>query len=300
MTPNSTHMVGRNDTRRLHRARAGAARTASAPGPAPPARRPRRRQDVRAGRAAGDEASRAHRRSDGSTVTAPIDGVLIAYPSEVEWTQASHNVRRCPTPRPASNAGQEADTLCRSWLANRQDEPLRRRREPWLGTACRSRTNVDASGVRNPKAVRSSPTLPYRAERRRRTCTKAIPPQCSPRPLRHPPDTTPSRPGLGKAPPGSSTTPRDCYHCYWLVGPADDHLVEHTNAPSAAVAVEWARSRTPRARIRLPDHHTYWGGPDPAPGGFPGAWTAAGPTTTPPAGHLSPETPPHRAVAETA
>ncbi len=75
---------------------------------------------------------------------------------------------------------------------------------------------------------------------------------------------------------------RGCYHCYWLVGPADDHLIEHAEALNAAVAVEWARSRTPKARIRLPDHRTYWAGIDPAPGGFAGAWTAAGPTTAGP------------------
>lgn len=70
-----------------------------------------------------------------------------------------------------------------------------------------------------------------------------------------------------------SDAARDCYHCYWLVGPADDHLLEHAEVPSAAIAVEWARSRTPRARIRLPDHRTYWAGTDPAPGGFAGTWT---------------------------
>jgi hypothetical protein len=60
-----------------------------------------------------------------------------------------------------------------------------------------------------------------------------------------------------------------------------DHAGGHAaDALSAAVAVEWARSRTPRARIRLPDHRTYWAGTDPSPGGLAGAWTAAGPTTT--------------------
>ena len=93
---------------------------------------------------------------------------------------------------------------------------------------------------------------------------------------------------------------RDCYHCYWLVGPADDHLVEHAEAPSAAVAVEWARSRTPRARIRLPDHRTYWAGTEPAPTGFAGTWTAPSPASSPVAGHVSPETPPQWAVAQTA
>jgi hypothetical protein len=93
---------------------------------------------------------------------------------------------------------------------------------------------------------------------------------------------------------------RDCYHCYWLVGPANGHLVEHADAPNAGVAVEWARSRTPRARIRLPDHRTYWAGTDPAPAGFAGSWTAAIPTTTPLLRHLSPESPLPWAVAETA
>ena len=93
---------------------------------------------------------------------------------------------------------------------------------------------------------------------------------------------------------------RDCYHCYWLVGPADDHLVENAEAPSAAVAVEWARSRTPRARIRLPDHRTYWAGTEPAPTGFAGTWTAPSPAPSPVAGYVSPETPPQWAVAQTA
>ena len=93
---------------------------------------------------------------------------------------------------------------------------------------------------------------------------------------------------------------RDCYHCYWLVGPADDHLVEHTEAPSAAVAVEWARSRTPRARIRLPDHRTYWAGTDPAPGGFAGTWTAASRPATLRPRPAFPETRPRPALAQTA
>jgi hypothetical protein len=64
-----------------------------------------------------------------------------------------------------------------------------------------------------------------------------------------------------------------CYHCYWLVGQANDHLVEHATEHSPAEAVEWSRSRTPRARIRLADHRTYWAGTDPAPPGFAGTWT---------------------------
>jgi hypothetical protein len=70
-------------------------------------------------------------------------------------------------------------------------------------------------------------------------------------------------------------TSGDSYHCYWLVGPAEDHVVEQGTASSAAGAIEWARARTPRVRIRLPDHRTYWAGTDPDPGGFAGPWTAA-------------------------
>ncbi len=68
---------------------------------------------------------------------------------------------------------------------------------------------------------------------------------------------------------------RDCYHCYWLVGRPNDHLIEESIEPSEADAVEWARSRTTRARIRLADHRTYWAGTDPAPPGFAGTWTPA-------------------------
>ena len=68
---------------------------------------------------------------------------------------------------------------------------------------------------------------------------------------------------------------RDCYHCYWLVGPSTDHLVERAIQPSAADAVDWARCRTSRARIRLADHRTYWAGTHPSPPGFAGIWAPA-------------------------
>ena len=133
--------------------------------------------------------------------------------------------------------------------------------------------------------------FPNRAEESRRTCTKADPSS-------RPPDAGSAPAGPNGQPPGSVQgtvwlvydAARDRYHCYWLVGPADDHLLEHAEAPSAALAVEWARSHTPRARIRLPDHRTYWAGTDPAPGGFAGTWTAASPTTTPLPRHVSPKT----------
>jgi hypothetical protein len=70
------------------------------------------------------------------------------------------------------------------------------------------------------------------------------------------------------------------YHCYWLAGRSDDHLVEHAQVATAAEAVAWAAARTPRARIRLPDHRTYWAGTGPNPGGFAGIWQAAPPTTS--------------------
>ena len=83
---------------------------------------------------------------------------------------------------------------------------------------------------------------------------------------------------------------RDVYHCYWFVGPANDHPVERTDAPNAASAVEWARSRTPAARIRLPDHRTYWAGTLPSPAGFTGTWTTTDPSPSAPlpAEQLSP------------
>jgi hypothetical protein len=91
---------------------------------------------------------------------------------------------------------------------------------------------------------------------------------------------------------------RDCYHCYWLVGRPNDHLIEQTIEPSAADAVTWARSRTPRARIRLADHRTYWAGTDPSPPGFAGTWTPTPrPATLRPA---SVETLPRPPLAQTA
>ena len=71
----------------------------------------------------------------------------------------------------------------------------------------------------------------------------------------------------------------DVYHCYWLAGRSADHLVEHAQVVTAADAVAWAAARTPRARIRLPDHRTYWAGTGPNPGGFAGVWQPAAPTT---------------------
>jgi hypothetical protein len=73
----------------------------------------------------------------------------------------------------------------------------------------------------------------------------------------------------------------DVYQCYWFGGPADDHLIEHMEVATAAEAVAWAEGRTPRARIRLPDHRTYWAGASPSPGGFAGVWKpSASPTTS--------------------
>lgn len=62
------------------------------------------------------------------------------------------------------------------------------------------------------------------------------------------------------------------YQCYWYGGSCGDHLLDHARTPAAADAVEWATARTPRARIRLPDHRTYWAGTAPDPGGFAGTW----------------------------
>lgn len=91
---------------------------------------------------------------------------------------------------------------------------------------------------------------------------------------------------------------RDCYHCYWLVGRPNDHLIEGGTEPSAADAVSWARARTPRARIRLADHRTYWAGTDPTPPGFAGTWTPSGPPTTLPPSR-TPETGPRPTLAQT-
>jgi hypothetical protein len=92
---------------------------------------------------------------------------------------------------------------------------------------------------------------------------------------------------------------RGCYHCYWLVGPADDHVIERATKPGAADAVEWARSRTTRARIRLPDHRSYWAGTDPSPPGFAGTWTPVSPPATLRPGPALPETRPRPTLAHT-
>jgi hypothetical protein len=70
----------------------------------------------------------------------------------------------------------------------------------------------------------------------------------------------------------------DGYHCYWLVGPSADHLIEQAQVATASEAVSWAAARTPRARLRSPDHQTRWAGTDPTPGGFAGTWQP-GPVT---------------------
>lgn len=71
------------------------------------------------------------------------------------------------------------------------------------------------------------------------------------------------------------------YHCYWFGGRGGDHLIEHARLVTASDAVGWAAARTPRARIRLPDHRSYWAGSGPSPGGFAGVWQAARPERDP-------------------
>jgi hypothetical protein len=67
------------------------------------------------------------------------------------------------------------------------------------------------------------------------------------------------------------------YRCYWMNGPGGDHMVESGNAATDVDAVAWAAARTPNARIRMPDHRTYWAGIAPSPGGFAGAWRPSRP-----------------------
>lgn len=71
------------------------------------------------------------------------------------------------------------------------------------------------------------------------------------------------------------------YQCYWMGGHCDDHLIEHAWAVTDVDAVAWAAARTPRARIRMPDHVTCWAGSGPRPSGLSRSWhapnTAAGP-----------------------
>jgi hypothetical protein len=72
----------------------------------------------------------------------------------------------------------------------------------------------------------------------------------------------------------------DVYQCYWFGGRSADHLIEHSEVTTAADAVAWAEARTPRARIRLPDHRTYWAGTAPSPDGFAGIWKPTPSTAT--------------------
>lgn len=71
------------------------------------------------------------------------------------------------------------------------------------------------------------------------------------------------------------------YQCYWFGGSCDDHLLEHARVRTATDAVTWARARTPRARIRLPDHRTYWAGTGQQPPGFAGTWVPDRPVHDP-------------------
>ena len=84
------------------------------------------------------------------------------------------------------------------------------------------------------------------------------------------------------------------YQCYWFGGRGGDHVLEHARSATAADAVKWATARTPRARIRLADHRTYWAGAAPKPGGLAGTWTPDRPERHPtvrpdPAGPLASE-----------
>lgn len=67
------------------------------------------------------------------------------------------------------------------------------------------------------------------------------------------------------------------YQCYWMGGHCDDHLLEHGRTVTDVEAVAWAAARTPRARIRMPDHVTYWAGSGPLPRGFARSWPVPGP-----------------------
>jgi hypothetical protein len=71
------------------------------------------------------------------------------------------------------------------------------------------------------------------------------------------------------------------YQCYWMGGHCDDHLIEHARMATDAEAVGWAAARTARARIRMPDHRTYWAGSAPCPNGFAGIWRAPVQTSNP-------------------
>lgn len=71
------------------------------------------------------------------------------------------------------------------------------------------------------------------------------------------------------------------YQCYWMGGPCDDHLREHARAVSDADGVAWAAQRTSHARIRMPDHVTYWAGTGPRPAGFSRSWRPPTETAVP-------------------
>ena len=62
------------------------------------------------------------------------------------------------------------------------------------------------------------------------------------------------------------------FNCYWYVGPAEDHLVEHAHVSNATAAVAWGRTRTPRVRIRTSDRRSSWAGTAPPPAGITLTW----------------------------
>jgi hypothetical protein len=71
------------------------------------------------------------------------------------------------------------------------------------------------------------------------------------------------------------------YQCYWMGAHCDDHLIEHARTVTGVDAVAWAASRTPQARIPMPDHITYWAGRGPRPSGFSRSWQQSNPTAIP-------------------
>ncbi len=71
------------------------------------------------------------------------------------------------------------------------------------------------------------------------------------------------------------------YQCYWMGGHCDDHLIEHGQAVTDVDAVAWGAARTPRSRIRMPNHVTYWAGFGPRPNGFSRSWQPPKETANP-------------------
>lgn len=62
------------------------------------------------------------------------------------------------------------------------------------------------------------------------------------------------------------------WQCHWFGGPVEAHLLEHARGLTESDEGTWGSDRSPRVRVRLPDHCSSWAGPAPDPGALAGTW----------------------------